>query len=278
MRTSETQTLETGRVKSTSSQEDFLANHFQTPGKEEEIMTTVISGRRCYDQYGKYSPLGSLVKMLTGSPIWWNPLKKLKWDAQTISSMRVSYIERKRNSPSGEYVKTLNKLDIGSSLLLFRLVPSELRTDETGYGLLPTVQTQGIKTCNSGKTEFMNPDLLPTPTASEAIGKAQIVTGKTITRKSGIYTARLMDLGMNGLLPTPTAIDGGSGRMNKSLSKGAKERPTIALMARLSSKQTGTTSKLNPRYVAEMMGFPTDWTELPFLNGDLNQSKPMGTQ
>ena len=28
------------------------------------------------------------------------------------------------------------------------------------------------------------------------------------------------------------------------------------------------TSQLNPRFVAEMMGFPPTWTELPFLNGD----------
>lgn len=26
-----------------------------------------------------------------------------------------------------------------------------------------------------------------------------------------------------------------------------------------------TGSQLNPRYVAEMMGFPPDWTYLPFL-------------
>ena len=36
-----------------------------------------------------------------------------------------------------------------------------------------------------------------------------------------------------GLLPTPAAIDSGSGRMNKSLSKNAKERPTIALAAKM---------------------------------------------
>jgi hypothetical protein len=27
----------------------------------------------------------------------------------------------------------------------------------------------------------------------------------------------------------------------------------------------------------EMMGFPTDWTELPFLNGDKNQLKQQET-
>lgn len=37
---------------------------------------------------------------------------------------------------------------------------------------------------------------------------------------------------------------------------------------------TSQTSQLNPQFVAEMMGFPHDWTLLPFLRGDENQSKP----
>ena len=35
------------------------------------------------------------------------------------------------------------------------------------------------------------------------------------------------------LLPTPTAIDSGTGRVNKSQSQNAKERPTIAMAARM---------------------------------------------
>ena len=36
---------------------------------------------------------------------------------------------------------------------------------------------------------------------------------------------------------------------------------------------TSSTSQLNPRFVAEMMGFPENYTELPFLNGEPNLSK-----
>jgi site-specific DNA-cytosine methylase len=35
----------------------------------------------------------------------------------------------------------------------------------------------------------------------------------------------------------------------------------------------GKTSQLNPRFVLEMMGFPPDWTELPFQNGETKVSK-----
>ncbi len=48
-----------------------------------------------------------------------------------------------------------------------------------------------------------------------------------------------------GLIPTPTAMD--------------------------STNANGKTSQLNPRFVAEMMGFPPNWTELPFLNGETSQ-------
>ena len=92
------------------------------------------------------------------------------------------------------------------------------------------------------------------------------------------------------LLPTPTSIDSGSGRINKSPSPGAKERPTIALAARMGLlptplsrdfkgechmsqsclPNTFQTSQLNPLFVQEMMGFPYLWTELPFQNGDKN--------
>jgi site-specific DNA-cytosine methylase len=39
----------------------------------------------------------------------------------------------------------------------------------------------------------------------------------------------------------------------------------------------GKTSQLNPRFVAEMMGFPVNWTELPFQSGELKASKPTET-
>jgi hypothetical protein len=84
--------------------------------------------------------------------------------------------------------------------------------------------------------------LLPTPTAIQ--GGAQVVTGK---QKNNTYSAGLHDLAKSGLLPTPKAQE--------------------AIVNDSSSSQ------LNPRFVAEMMGFPHNWTELPFQNGEQNQSK-----
>lgn len=113
-----------------------------------------------------------------------------------------------------------------------------------------------------------------------------------------------------GLLPTPTAIDAGSGRMNKSLSPNASERPTLAMASKMGllptptandaknvtllasqgicnglpktamqsdEYRTGTGSRLNPLYVAEMMGFPGNWLVSPFLGGAGKPSKPAVT-
>lgn len=112
------------------------------------------------------------------------------------------------------------------------------------------------------------------------------------------------------LLPTPTAIDAGSGRMNKSLSPNASERPTLAMASKMGllptptandaknvtlpasqgirnglpktamqsdEYRTGTGSRLNPLYVAEMMGFPGNWLVSPFLGGAGKPSKPAET-
>ena len=112
-----------------------------------------------------------------------------------------------------------------------------------------------------------------------------------------------------GLLPTPTAIDSGSGRVNKSQSTNALERPTIAMAARMGIlptpkaqevrgnvamdrgksnltdeianiyKPAGRNSQLNPLFVEEMMGFPLMWTTLPYLSrsGERDQSRPTET-
>lgn len=95
----------------------------------------------------------------------------------------------RRDWSSNRCALTWRRQDTRCSRTLFRLAVSALPTVGTDAGLSPTVQTQGLKRCVNGKTVFM-------PLS---------------------------------LLPTPTAIDAGSGRMNKSLSPNASERPTLAM-------------------------------------------------
>lgn len=230
---------------------------------------------------------------------------------------------------SKPFVETLNVKDTPSNRYLFRLVPSERRTEGIEFGLLQ--------------------DLLPTQRAVEIV-EHPMKQAARLKDRTGTKLNNLSSGAAFGLLPTPTAIDAGTGRINKSLSPNAKERPTIAMAAKMgllptpmaidirhekrvkelkaaggntfhsrkngetrpngltdwmdfhglrptptaSDKNTGTTkdqkdgrsrmsvlkhniahqygrnSLLNPRFVAEMMGFPVDWTVLPFLNGGKN--------
>ena len=177
------------------SQEDSLVSHSVLQVSERERKITAISGARCYERYGKFSPLGLLVKTLMESSQWYSPVMRLKWDARMIYSKRITYTEQSNNSLLTSSVKTLSMQDIQSSRLLFRLVPSELHTDEIGCGLLPTVQTQGLKVCNKdGKTEFLNLELLPTPKAQEARGNCLVNRNKfNLTDKIAELTSPTSD-------------------------------------------------------------------------------------
>ena len=72
-----------------------------------------------------------------------------------------------------------------------------------------------------------------------------------------------------GLLPTPTcSAANGSGSKESLEKRGRGERNCLASWATLNTN--GKSSQLNPRFVAEMIGFPPNWTESPFLNGETN--------
>ena len=193
-------------AESTFSQEDFHASLSRSQEEERERAITATSGKRCIGQSERLTPLGSLVKMLLDSPRWWSPAKRLTWVARPTFSRRTIYIERKAGSPSSASAKTSKPQDTKSSRLLYQLVPSEHPTEETGSGLLPTVQTQGLKRCSKeGKTEFYPMEMLL----------------------------------------TPTATDMGSGRTNKSPTPGAKERPTLAKAAKIGLLPTPMNSEIS---------------------------------
>lgn len=265
------QTSESGKEKSMFLQEDSLANRSVLPEEERERTITATSGLRCYERYGRYSPLGSLVKTLLESRQWWSPAKRLRWDAQTISSKRITYTERKADSHSKKSARILKQQDIQSSRLIFQLAVSEHPTEEKESGLLPTVQTQGLKRCNpKGKTEFLPLDLLPTPTALDKAGGRinRSPSPGAAQRPTLVLAAR------KGLLPTPCAKEATkytktfnpNSQMGKGLTALACSEmlPTPAVR----KKTSGKTSQLNPLYVEEMMGFPLMWTALPFLSPD----------
>lgn len=291
-----------GEGRLTYSQEGFLASHFQRQESEGERKMTVISGRKCFGQYGRYDPLGSLARTLLESPAWYNPAVRLQWKVKPLCLKRLT---RKRylskNTLSRPSAEILSVRDIPSSRFLFQLAVSEPRTGGTGYGLLPTVQTQGLKVCDkNGKTKFMNLSLLPTPTAQEGFnsGKGEIFVTRNNTIRIMNQNGTSSRLGLEGtvkhmLYPTPTAQDfkrRGPNSKQQGLPEAAYKDllPTPKAnswktpcehgegspdLQTYIAKKIGETSQLNPLFVEEMMGYPLMWTTLPFLsqNGDKSQ-------
>ena len=282
------QTLVNGKEESMSSQADFLANLSPSQVRERERMITATSGRTCSVLYEKSDPLGLLVKTLLESSRWFSPARRLKWEAKPLFSEKITekeycYDKSMLSKPS---VKTLSEKDIPSNRCLFQLVPSERPIEETGCGLLPTVQTQGLKMCDeNGKTRFYPMELLPTPMATDVYHPERVRNLKDAgaetmaSRKNGSNRPNgLMDfMDFYGMLPTPTMRDYKGAPTIESIQKRGRNPMTNNLADRFA--QTGKSSQLNPLFVEEMMGFPLMWTTLPFLSqsGDRNQSKDTET-
>jgi len=139
--------------------------------------------------------------------------------------------------------------------LYFQLAPQTLRTDATEFGLLQS--------------------LLKTPCAADAyadsLSKKEQKMGNSGTLAQEIATGFVYQ---RGLLPTPTVND-----MKNATLPPSQSNRNDSIVKRILSEDSeiGTTSQLNPRFVLEMMGFPPNWTELPFRSGETSQSKPQAT-
>jgi DNA-cytosine methyltransferase len=110
---------------------------------------------------------------------------------------------------------------------------------------------------NTNSSRFQKTRHKQQTTAGES--KANKTYDKRYQGKSGLTA-----MAHNGMLPTPRVF---------AYKDSATDRGKSNL-----GEVTGAGSHLNPRFVAEMMGFPPNWTELPFQNGGQNQSKDMEMQ
>ena len=263
---------------STSSREVFHASPFPLPAGERVRRTAVTSGLTCSVPFTRSGPVGLLVRTLVASSRWYSPARRLTWDVSPLCSERISlYTVSGRNTSSRPSAVILSVKDIPSSRCLFRLVPSVPRTEGTVYGLLPTpiasdFKVRGPGSQQKGLPEIIREMLLPTPTATEIHHWQRVERWKRQGRTSMHETEDgeknpngLTDfLDFHGLLPTLEHI----GRKGKNPRQGGLPD---------SFAQTGRSFQLNPLFVAEMMGFPVNWTVLPFLPGDSSPSRDMET-
>ena len=176
--------------------------------------------------------------------------------------------------------------------MYYQLVPSTHPTEGIGFGLLPEENLIPTVTANAWKgARNLNEDganvsqsgqkygirieqlakagLLPTPlsvqrdhpervTALRATGAESIHSRKNGGQRPNSILDAMM---FKGLITTPTAQ---ASRGNTSDKRGKGNLTDQIAEMELT---TGKTSQLNPLFVMEMMGFPPDWTALPFLSG-----------
>jgi hypothetical protein len=128
--------------------------------------------------------------------------------------------------------------------------------------------------------------LLPTPTAVQREHPERVEALKKTGAKSMMSRANgenrpnsILDaVNFYGMLPTPNASTWKTSGMSKEAwEKRIQDNRQQDLNMEI-FVQTGQHSQhLNPQFVAEIMGFPTNWTELPFQNGETNQFEPTET-
>ena len=274
---------------STSSQEVSHASPFPLPAGERARRTAVTSGLTCSVPFTRSGPVGLLVRTLVASSRWYSPARRLTWDVSPLCSERISlYTASGRNTSSRPSAVILSVKDIPSSRCLFRLVPSVPRTEGTVSGLLPTpiasdFKVRGPGSQQKGLPEIIREMLLPTPTATEIHHWQRVERWKRQGRTSMHETEDgeknpngLTDfLDFHGLLPTPTARDWKGAPTLENFERKGKNPRQGSLPDFFA--QAGRSFQLNPLFVAEMMGFPVNWTVLPFLPGGNSPSRDTGT-
>jgi hypothetical protein len=112
--------------------------------------------------------------------------------------------------------------------------------------------------------------MLPTPTAMDSTNATAEMKSSQV-KEGSMHSVTLTRAMAMGILPTPVARDwkGPEGNEYKRM-RGEESQFQTQSLPGWAMSQNGKPSQLNPQFVAEMMGFPTNWTELPFQSGETN--------
>ena len=293
--------------------EVFPVNPTQQPVNDSEQRMTATSGHTVLKQFGSFARNGAFSKMFVASLIgmegWYSTRCRLTWKLKATKLHRFYFqlavstlptegtefgllptplIKNNENRQSEGYGPNLG--------MALGLLPTpttqepESECDLTESGRRKTKAGKGSRGLNLGRLV----GLLKTPTAMDGdvtSGKKNPVSGDSGTLAQEImsqYPPTMLKLGLlptpdcsdrrsamskqqglsnviKGMLPTPTADDNPAKNTGKRNQDGLQKR---------AFQETGKTSQLTPLFVAEMMGFPPNWLELPFLNTETNPSKP----
>ena len=244
--TYEQQTLPFGETASTCSQAVSPASRSVSQASARARRTTATSGRKCCGLFGLFDPAGSLAKtfteLLTGRKEWSSTRCVLTWKRQDTKCSRTLY----------------RACGVGAPHRRDRCWFVAHRTDA------------GIETMREGQDGVHAVGVAADADCNRCrIGAYQPESVSGSCRPTIALAARI------GLLPMPTANDATNSSLPASQVKCKSGLPRMVMQS--DEYQAGTTSRLNPRYVIEMMGFPASWLISPFLRGGENPSKHAAT-
>lgn len=286
------------------------ASHTAQQESDLEKMMTATSGRRCLERFGKFSRHGlwarTFAASLIGTGAWYSTKCRLTWKLSATKCNRLYFQLVPSTLPIGEIgfglLRTPAAQEPGISPE--RLVTKDgqpAKIGELAYdkhtgrlaqvGVIQQVQMGLLPTPKAGDADFALPrtsgrppeksthlatrlkyaynNLLPTPEANNYKNGHKTVSPRIERKMEQGWTVGLNDRATLGLLPTPTAISDPKGGCTRPDAKRQNDTLAHAMHAQTNA-QPGTTSQLNPQFVGEMMGFPKDWTVLPFLSGEMN--------
>ena len=238
------------------------------PGSVKARQMTVTSGRQCIASLEQLSPDGSFVRMFTALLIgmrgWYSTRCNLTWKLKVTKSQRmfcqllVSTPRTKGiGSGSSGTAKNIPQQEVK------RLLPTPTAFDGNSPSLAGKLRKREQPETASTLTAYVRHNwtkLVPTPTAMDATGCTAKMKSSQV--KPGSMHSVTLSRWAN-MLPTPLASDCNAKRKTANWRGDDLSSKVQAIV--------GENGQLNPRFVAEMMGFPPNWTILPFQNGEQDQ-------
>ena len=209
MKTSQQPTSQSGADEWTCSLAAFRASLSVMPGDAEARRMTATSGRQCIAPSTKSSPLGLWLRTLLESSRWSSRARFLRWQVQPLFSTRLTTFEDDTNCerplPFNASAQTLKVTDMPSSRCLFRLVPSEPPTDETGCSSsqgvwLPTPNTYDYNTTQDEESKQR--------TLERRAEEGKTCYPSRFNALRQLAREERLPMPKHDILPTPTAIEG----------------------------------------------------------------------
>jgi len=258
-----------GEDTSTSCPPDSRANRSATPGAEKARKMTAISGRRSLERLERFSRATLWERMLLASLIgmkeWYSSRSALTWKLKATKSHRLYYqlvakthptkeigpgsLPKEQQNKTDTMIPTPTALDAGVGAVIGKNDTFKMNKNGTLRRHIQTGQNMSVNLARQAIIGY-----LPTPTTSgdESYETRQKRQGHN---KAMSYLEANIDYKVN-YLPTPNSQEGDK-------ITGTENQDSMTKRVR---KATGTTNQLNHHFVAEMMGFPADYTDVAFID------------